>query len=392
MRRFVRTNEEEITMRTPHWLLHDWLRWGVFAAIAAPGLGWAQPARSDDPEFAAKVMKAGERSKMSRAPLDVGGVVWSGATSSPAPIKNATVAVMPCPLAYSVCKYLFDSAAAAAKEIGWEAIPIDNKGDPAVAQKGVDAAINRGVKCVLTLAHPARDIKAQITRGKQQGIAFVTGFSDDPKAFGGDVGYGLDYAAAGALLGAYVIANGGGGIVIFNAPQDPQLTVRINGFKDFIEKYGGTNTKVIDSEEFSLAQGGQGEITKMQAVLTKFPKDSFKWVIAPFDETLTPLLETAQQRGRSEVKGVSFDGEEVAYADIRKGGPQVASVSWGLEWVAWAGIDECNRALNKADVGVNKDFPIQLTDGSNVPAVNVKYDPGFDFKAHYIKMWNPAKQ
>jgi ABC-type sugar transport system substrate-binding protein len=347
---------------------------------------------SDDVEFATKVMKAGEKSKMSRSPLDVGGVTWSGADKSPPPIKGATVAVMPCPLAYSVCKYLYDSAAAAAKELGWESIPIDNKGDPAIAQKGVDAAINRGVKCVLTLAHPARDIKAQITRGKQQGIAFVTGFSDDPRQFGGDVGYGLDYAAAGALLGAYVIASGGGGIVVFNAPQDPQLTVRINGFKDFIEKYGGTDTKVIHSEDFSLAAAGPGEITKMQAILTRFPKDSFKWVIAPFDETLTPLLETAQQRGRTEIKGVSFDGEEVAYADIRKGGPQVASISWGLEWVAWAGIDECNRALNKADVGVNKDFPIQLTDSTNVPPVNVKYDTGFDFKEHYLQMWRAAKK
>jgi ABC-type sugar transport system substrate-binding protein len=379
-------------MRTRHWRSERWVSRGICASLAVGMLGAVPAARADDVDFASKVMKAGETSKMSRAPLDVGGVAWSGAESSPPPVKGATVAVMPCPLAYSVCKYLFDSAAAAAKEIGWEAIPIDNKGDPAVAQKGVDAAINRGVKCVLTLAHPARDIKAQIARGKPQGIAFVTGFSDDPKAFGGDVGYGLDYAAAGALLGAYVIANGGGGIVIFNAPQDPQLTARINGFKAFIDKYGGPNTKIIDSEEFSLAQGGQGEITKMQAVLTKYPKDSFKWVIAPFDETLTPLLETAQQRGRTEIKGVSFDGEEVAYADIRKGGPQVASISWGLEWVAWAGIDECNRALNHAEVGVNKDFPIQLTDSSNVPAANVKYDPGFDFKSHYIKMWSAAKK
>jgi ABC-type sugar transport system substrate-binding protein len=115
-------------------------------------------------------------------------------------------------------------------------------------------------------------------------------------------------------------------------------------------------------------------------------------VIAPFDETLTPLLQTAQQRGRSEIRGVSFDGEEVAYADIRKGGPQTATINWGLEWVAWAGIDECNRALNKAETGVNKDFPIQLSDKTNVPAPNQKYDIGFDFKSHYTQMWNAARK
>jgi ABC-type sugar transport system substrate-binding protein len=361
-------------------------------AAAMTITGWAaSPSYADDVDYATKVMKAGLNSKMSRAPLDVPGVVWSGAETSPPPVKGASVAIMPCPLAYAVCQYLYDSAADAAKAIGWEPFPIDNKGDPAVAQKGVDAAINKGVKCVLTLASPARDIKAQITRGKEKGIAFVTGFSDDPKEFGGDVGFGLDYDAAGALLAAYVIANGGGGIVTFNAPQDPQLTVRINGFKKFIEKYGGTKAKIIHEEDFSLAQGGAGEITKMQAILTRYPKDSFQWVVAPFDETLSPLLQTAQQRNRGEIKGVSFDGEEVAYADIRKGGPQVASISWGLEWVAWAGIDECNRALNKAEVGVNKDFPFQITEASNVPPKDKKYDFGFDFKSHYKKMWGDAK-
>lgn len=364
----------------------------VAAVLVAGGVlaAAAMSAPFDNVPFAKKVVKAGEKSKMSRAPIQVGGVRWSGAKTSPPPIKNVSVAVMPCPLTYAVCKFLFNSANDAAKAIGWKAFPIDNKGDPAVAQKGVDAAINRGVKCVLTLATPARDIKAQISRGKKKGIAFVTGFSDDPRAFGGDVGYGLDYARAGALLGAYVVANGGGNIIAFDAPQLPQLTVRINGFKDFIKKYGGPNTKVIHTEDFSLATGAPGEITKMQAVLTRYPKGSFKWVIAPYDETLTPLLETAQQKGRTEIKGLSFDGEQVSYNDIRKGGPQVATISWGLEWVAWAGIDECNRALNHAPVGVNKDFPIQLTVKSNVPAPNQGYKIPFDFKSRYINMWKKA--
>ena len=130
----------------------------------------------------------------------------------------------------------------------------------------------------------------------------------------------------------------------------------------------------------------------MQALLTRMPKGSFNWVVGPFDEALTPLLETARQRDRSEIKGVAFDGEDVAYDSIRKGGQQPATISWGLEWVAWAGIDECNRALNKVQVGVNKDFPIQLTDSTNVPPEGKKYDVGFDFKARYKKMWDDARK
>ena len=380
--------------------MHSRLKYSALAVVFACGLavsatGVSGPALSDEADpmaFAKKAVDAARMSTMSRSPLGEGGVKWSGADKSPPPIKGATVAVMPCPLALSVCKFLFDSAKDAATAMGWEAFPIDNKGDPAVAQKGVDAAINRNVSCVLTLASPARDIKAQITRGKEKGVAFVTGFSDDPKVYGGDVGYGLDFETAGALLGAHIIANGGGGVVIFDAPQLPQLGVRLKGVKDYIEKHGGGKAKVIHEEDYSLSQGAPGQITKMQAILTRYPKGSFNWVVGPFDEALTPLLQTAQQRDRTEIKGVAFDGEEVAYDWIRKGGPQTATINWGLEWVAWAGIDECNRALNKAEVGVNKDFPIQLTDSTNVPAVGKKYDIGFDFKKHYTDMWNAAKK
>ncbi len=373
-----------------------WYRLAAVTAVCALGFTVAPHAKSDEASdavaYAKKVVAAGQLSTMSRSPLEEGGVYWTGAESSPPPVEGVTVAVMPCPLAFVVCKYLFDKAKDAADAIGWEAFSIDSKGEPATAQKAVDVAINRGVKCVLTLASPARDISPQIARGKEQGVAFVTGFSDDPRDFGGDVGYGLDYAAAGALLGAYVIANGGGKIVVFNAPQLPQLTVRTDGFIDYIEKHGGGTAEILHREEFSLVQGAQGLVTKTQALLTRYPKDSFQWVIGPYDEVLRPVLEVAGQRGRDEIKGVSFDGEDVAYNSIRTGGGQVATISWGLEWVSWAGIDECNRALNGAPVGVNTDFPIQLTDHTNVPPEGEKYWPGFDFKARYKEMWDAARQ
>ena len=93
-----------------------------------------------------------------------------------------TVAVMPCPLAYAVCTILVrkGQGCGSADRLGGQ-FSIDNKGDAAIAQKGVEVAINRGVNCVLTLASPARDIRAQIARGKERGVAFVTGFSDDPR-------------------------------------------------------------------------------------------------------------------------------------------------------------------------------------------------------------------
>jgi ribose transport system substrate-binding protein len=363
------------------------------AGVAALMLGFgaqAAAAQEDAVAFATRIAEQGQNSVMSKDKLGEGAVVWTGAETAPKPAAGAVIAVMPCPLALEVCQKNLKYATEAAEAIGWEVVPIDTKGDPATAQRGVDAALNRGVQCVLMLGAPARDIRAQIQRGKEKGVAFVTGFADDPREFGGDIGFGIDQAAAGKLLAAHVIANGGGKVVIFTAPAFPQLAVRLQGFKDYLAEHGGGVAEVLEEIEFNVGAGAPDLVTKTQALLTRYPRDSFTWVLGPYDESLVPVLSTAKQRERGEIRGLSFDGEPVALKSIADGGPQSATVAWGLEWVAWAGVDECNRAMNGAEVGVNTDFPIQLVTAANLPA-DGRYDPGFDFRARYKAMWDAAK-
>src|SRR5690606_35647007 len=145
-------------------------------------------------------------------------------------------------------------------------------------------------------------------------------------------------------------------VVMFTAPAFPQLAERLQGFKDYLAEHGGGTAKVIEEVEFNVGAGAPDLITKTQAILTKYPKDSFKWILGPYDESLVPVLATTRQRDRTEIRALGFDGEPVAQTSIAADSGQAASIAWGLEWVAWAGVDECNRALNKAEVGVNKDF------------------------------------
>ena len=167
-------------------------------------------------------------------------------------------------------------------------------------------------------------------------------------------------------------------------------TLRLQGFKDYLAEHGGGTAKVVEEVEFNVGAGAPDLITKTQALLTKYPKDSFKWILGPYDESLVPILATAKQRDRTEIKALGFDGEPVALESIAADGGQAATIAWGTEWIAWAGIDECNRALNKTEVGVNKDFPLQLIIKDNVTP-GKRYDPGLDFKAEYRAMWDAAK-
>ena len=137
----------------------------------------------------------------------------------------------------------------------------------------------------------------------------------------------------------------------------------------------------------------------------------WRWAEAPASSevSIAPLLEAANahpddanawlQLGQAYLRveqwplfaGCSeFDGEPVALESIAADGGQAATIAWGTEWIAWAGIDECNRALNKTEVGVNKDFPLQLIIKDNVTP-GKRYDPGLDFKAEYRAMWDAAK-
>lgn len=338
---------------------------------------------------AKQLVAAGLEGTMSRS--DGGKVAWAGASTSPAPFPNGKVGILACPLAVEACDRISSAAKQAATELGWDAFIVDGRGDPSVQQAGVETMINRGVNCIVSLAAPARVFAPQIARAEKQGIKVFTGFADDPRQYGGQGGIGPDNVKAGEMIAAYVVANGGGKVLVFDAPQDPQLAQRTEGFKKYLNEHGGA--EIVDTVDFDLTEIGPGEATKMKAALQRHPSGTIDWVLSPFDATLTPLLQAARELGRTEIKGISFDADQSSLEDLRNDpdSGQVATLSWSYEWVSWATIDECNRALQGAPINVNKDFPIRLIDKTNVPPPGGRDQPQFDYVSRFKQMWQSAE-
>ena len=46
-------------------------------------------------------------------------------------------------------------------------------------------------------------------------------------------------------------------MLVTNIPQLPELTRRTNGFVDYLNKFGGNKTKVVDEEDFTIADIGR---------------------------------------------------------------------------------------------------------------------------------------
>ena len=319
--------------------------------------------------------------------MSLGGPVeWHGADSSPPPAEDVTVALLPVSLQLEVGRFIAAKFEEAAEAIGWESVILDGQSDPPTEQAAVDAALNQGIDCLGTFAAAVRGITPQLERAREMGVPVVEAFAGNE----GDIIIGLNYENAGAALAASVIEEGGGEVLVTNIPQLPELTRRTNGFVDYIEEWGGENTRVVAEEEHTVADIGPGQEAQMRAMLEQNP--DAEWVYAPFDEALYPLLEFAQQAGRDNMKGVSFDGDPGAYADLRDGPDsgrgQLATISWGLDWVAWSIVDECNRALNDEETEVNEDHPIELTTEQNVPPADVDvYVPSLDFEAQFKELW-----
>jgi len=310
-------------------------------------------------------------------------VGWAGAESSPAPAKGKTVGFMPCNLQIEVCRFMADQFKDAASTIGFTPKVVDGGGDPTKEQAAVDIAINQGIDCMITMAAPIRDIAPQVARMRNKKIPTVEAFAGQD----GDVLVGVNQKNAGAALASYVITHGGGDIIVTNFPQLHELTVRTEGFIDYIKRFGGDKAKIVAQEDFTLAELGPGQEPKTRALLAKYPKA--EWFYAPADSGLYAPLEVASQGERS-LKGLGFDGEKAALADIRdgdgKGRGQTATISWGLDWVVWSSVDECNRAMQGEKTGVNKDHPIMMTDQANLPEGG-SYEPSFDFRKRFRELW-----
>jgi ABC-type sugar transport system substrate-binding protein len=126
----------------------------------------------------------------------------------------------------------------------------------------------------------------------------------------------------------------------------------------------------------------------MSAFLKSHPKGSFKWIYAAFDFMLSPLVRTADREGRTELRGVSFDGNLENLAFIANGTIQSASIGYPLEWAGWGVVDDLNRYFHhKKLIDGKKYIKFRLLTKSNLPPAGKSYTGDLNFKSKFKKLW-----
>lgn len=310
---------------------------------------------------------------------------WTGPTTAPKPQTGKTIGVMPCGKAVEGCAREARGAVEAAKVLGWKTIELDPQFDPQKTSAAMNTFITRKVDGIFIASINPAAIAEQIGRAKKQGIFTVAGFSADPVPFGGFAEAGIDDEAAGRAAAAYVVANGGGDVAIFNQNDSPPVAERAEGFKAALDEWG--TAKIVSDQALTGAQLGPPQVPLMQALLKQRPKGQLDWVFSGFDFMLTPLVQTAVREGRDDVKGISYDGNQQNLDFIREGNGQVAVIGYPLEWSGWAGIDQLNRAMNGEPAAKDEGLAFRVLDKTSIPPAGKPYAGDLDFRSQYRKIW-----
>jgi ribose transport system substrate-binding protein len=344
-----------------------------------------QPATSADAAQTTSAADGVSAAKKELAAFSAAKSTWTGPTTAPAPVTGKTIGVMPCGKAVEGCAREARGAVEAAKELGWKTIELDPQFDPQKTSAAMNTFITRKVDGIFIASINPAMIADQIARAKKQNIFTVAAFSADPVPFGGFAEVGIDDEAAGRAAAAYVVANGGGDVAIFNQNDSPPVAERAEGFKAALDEFG--TAKIVSDQALTGAQLGPPQVPLMQALLKQRPKGQLDWVFAGFDFMLTPLVQTAVREGRDDVKGISYDGNQQNLDFIRDGKGQAAVIGYPLEWSGWAGVDQLNRAMNGEPAAKEAGLSFRVLDKSSVPPAGEAYTGDLDFRAKYRELW-----
>lgn len=368
------------------------LRFAGSAGLTLPLFHIGRPTLAAEGDLAAQVAAAKEivgKAAASHVP-------WDGPTTGPKALPEKRVVLISEDQRNGGALGVSEGVAEASKVIGWRLTVLDGAGvianrsaafgqaialkpdviiadnDDAFEQKtNIVKAANAGIKVL--------GWHSRVKPGPMEGVPLFTNISTDP----------TEVAKVAAAL---VIANAKGkaGVVVFTDATEKISVMKSNAMAANIKACSGcTVLEVIDTPLASIST----RIPQMaQSLRQRFGK---KWshslaINDGFFDFMAPTLRSAGIPGSGPPVNISGgDGSKAAFARIRGGNYQYATVAEPLSLHGWQLIDEANRALS----GMNSSgyvAPTHLVTKDNISAndgAHNVYDPDNGYRDVSKKIW-----
>lgn len=198
-----------------------------------------------------------------------------------------------------------DSAAAKAKELGYETLVISHDDDPAKQSAAFDTAISRGAAAII-LDNAGADVTVEaVKKAKDAGIPSFL-IDREINATGVAVSQIVSNNFQGATLGATEfakeMANKGEYIELLGKETDTNAGIRSKGYHSVLDQIPGLKMVAQQSANWDQAEA----LAKTQTLLQAHP--NAKGIIAGNDTMALGAYAAAKAAGRNDIIVVGFDG------------------------------------------------------------------------------------
>jgi ABC-type sugar transport system substrate-binding protein len=288
-----------------------------------------------------------------------------------------------------ICKLLGDSAAEAAKSLGWTLTRIDAGLSPETFGAAYGKAVQDKPDAVLGAPVPKVAYAKALAVFKQAGIPYVE-IGDASPLGDGIVGAAPGRAAfkqEGGLMAAFVVADSKAkaNTVLF---VDGQFSVLKLAGDSFTSAYKTMCPECkLDEQQYSSAGIGKAVPGQVVSYVQSHPDvDYVVFSLGSATAGVPAALKDAGLAGR--VKIVSRGGDQLNFASIVNDDVEVATVGESVQDNGYRAIDIIARALNADPLKCCRDQPVvtQLLTKDNITDPGKPFTGG-DIAAHYRKLW-----
>jgi erythritol transport system substrate-binding protein len=241
-----------------------------------------------------------------------------------------------------------ETAAARARQLGYEVLVNSHDDDAHKQDQLVDVAIARRAAAII-LDNAGADASIEAVRKAK--AAGVPSFLIDREinATGLAVSQIVSNNYQGAMLGAQefvrLMGEKGGYIELVGRESDTNAAIRTRGYHDVLDKYSEMKQLGRQSANWSQTEAYQKIETMLQGNRT------VKGVIAGNDTMALGALAALRNAGLNQVIVVGFDGSPDAIASIKEGGLK-ATVLQPAATIARMAVDQAHRYLTTGSTGL----------------------------------------
>jgi ribose transport system substrate-binding protein len=319
---------------------------------------------------------------------------WDGPTSGPKAQAGELIVYVSSDQRNGGAAAVAQGAAEAARAIGWEIRTLDGQGTPLSTSAALNQAIALKPVGIILGGFDAAEQKEAVGRARAEGIHVVgwhaapsIGPLSDPQVFANIT---TDAAEVARVAADHVIVSsrGAAGVVIFTDSHFSIAVTKAEVMRDEVKRC--KRCRVLSYEDSPLGEASTRTPQLMNALLQRFGPT---WTHALGINDLyfdfgSPALRAAGVPPSGPPLAVSAgDGSESAFARIRAGEYQLATVAEPLNLQGWQAVDELNRAMAGAPWS-GYVIPVHLVTRDNLGggAGNV-YDPPNGYRDEYRKIW-----